>query len=299
MLERDDFAKRYADGVADLADGVPLPAAPGHRLGRDPRRRRARRHRPALQPARRPPPARAAPARSRRSCSRRRCSSASTARKKMSKSLGNYVGHRRAAGRAVRQADVDPRRRAADVLPVRDRVAARRRRRDDRAASLRASCTRTRRNACSPARSSTCTTAPARARRPKPSSTGCSRRTKRPTEMPEHVGRRWARTLVEAPGHGGLAPSKREARRLIEQDAVKIDGARGHEDGEPRRGRTPYRWAGRRWARRARWGSAVGCGSRPRGPRCRLTRVTRVGSLAPRPARRLAPFRGRRNDGTG
>ena len=36
MLERDDFASRYRDGVADLAHGVPLPAAPGHRLGRDP-----------------------------------------------------------------------------------------------------------------------------------------------------------------------------------------------------------------------------------------------------------------------
>ena len=56
MLERDDFAKRYAGGVADLADGVPLPAAPGDRLGRGPRRRRARRHRPAVQPDHGPPP---------------------------------------------------------------------------------------------------------------------------------------------------------------------------------------------------------------------------------------------------
>ena len=68
------------------------PLLQGTRLGRDPRRRRARRHRPALQPARRAATCSSRPARSRRSCSRRRCSSASTACKKMSKSLGNYVG---------------------------------------------------------------------------------------------------------------------------------------------------------------------------------------------------------------
>jgi hypothetical protein len=40
---------------ADLADRVPLPAAPGHRLGGDPGRRRARRHRPAVQQPHGPP----------------------------------------------------------------------------------------------------------------------------------------------------------------------------------------------------------------------------------------------------
>ena len=54
MLERDDFAKRYAVGRADLGLGAALPADAGLRLGRDRGRRRARRHRPALQPARRP-----------------------------------------------------------------------------------------------------------------------------------------------------------------------------------------------------------------------------------------------------
>ena len=34
MLERDDFAKRYAAGVADLDHRVPVPAAPGLGLGR-------------------------------------------------------------------------------------------------------------------------------------------------------------------------------------------------------------------------------------------------------------------------
>ena len=47
---------READGraAADLGLGAPLPADAGVRLGRDRGRRRARRHRPALQPARRP-----------------------------------------------------------------------------------------------------------------------------------------------------------------------------------------------------------------------------------------------------
>ena len=53
LLERDDFAKRYAAGHADLGLRAPLPADAGVRLGRDRGGRRARRHRPALQPARR------------------------------------------------------------------------------------------------------------------------------------------------------------------------------------------------------------------------------------------------------
>ena len=54
MLERDDFAKRYAARRADLGLRAALPADAGVRLGRDRGRRRARRDRPALQPARRP-----------------------------------------------------------------------------------------------------------------------------------------------------------------------------------------------------------------------------------------------------
>ena len=49
--------------------------------------------------------------------------------KKMSKSLGNYVGIAGAAGRAVRQAHVAARRADAAVLRARHRVAARRSRR--------------------------------------------------------------------------------------------------------------------------------------------------------------------------
>ena len=53
ILERDDFAKRYAARRADLGLRAALPADAGVRLGRGRVRRRARRHRPALQPARR------------------------------------------------------------------------------------------------------------------------------------------------------------------------------------------------------------------------------------------------------
>ena len=51
LLERDDFAKRFAAQDADLGLGAPVPADAGVRLGRGRGRRRARRHRPALQPA--------------------------------------------------------------------------------------------------------------------------------------------------------------------------------------------------------------------------------------------------------
>ena len=51
VLERDDFANRYAGRRADLDPGAALPAAPGLRLGGGRVRRRARRHRPEVQPA--------------------------------------------------------------------------------------------------------------------------------------------------------------------------------------------------------------------------------------------------------
>ena len=53
MLERDDFAGRYAARPADLGLGAPLPADAGLRLRRGRGRRRAGGHRPALQPPRR------------------------------------------------------------------------------------------------------------------------------------------------------------------------------------------------------------------------------------------------------
>ena len=55
IMERDDFSQRFRDGVADRAVRAALPAAPGHRLGRGPGRRRARRHRPAVQQPHGPP----------------------------------------------------------------------------------------------------------------------------------------------------------------------------------------------------------------------------------------------------
>ena len=54
MLERRDFRQRFDAGQPISRPRVPLPARPGLRLGRAQGRRRARRHRPALQPQRRP-----------------------------------------------------------------------------------------------------------------------------------------------------------------------------------------------------------------------------------------------------
>ena len=97
---------------------------------------------------------------------------------------------RRAAGRAVRQADVDPRRRAAHVLPVRDGVGARdastRRPRDLADGRLHPNAAKRLLGAHGrrpvPRRR-------ARARRPRPSSTACSRPTKRPTRSPSTTSR--------------------------------------------------------------------------------------------------------------
>ena len=90
MLERDDFAKRFAARRADLGLRAPLSAHAGVRLGRDRGGRRARRHRPALQPPRGPRGACRRTASSRRSCSRRRCS-LSWDGEKMSSSVGNNI----------------------------------------------------------------------------------------------------------------------------------------------------------------------------------------------------------------
>jgi len=49
LLERDDFATAVPRGPTDLGQRVSLPAAPGLGLRDGPLRRRARRHRPALQ----------------------------------------------------------------------------------------------------------------------------------------------------------------------------------------------------------------------------------------------------------
>ena len=54
MLERRDFRQRFEAGQPISRPRVPLPAGPGLRLGGARGRRRARRHRPALQPQRRP-----------------------------------------------------------------------------------------------------------------------------------------------------------------------------------------------------------------------------------------------------
>ena len=118
LLERDDFAKRYGAGRADLGARVPLPLRAGLRLGRARSGRRARRHRPDLQPADGVARSSATTGRAPRRCSPIRCSSGTDgSTEKMSKSLGNIVGHHRAARGDVRQGDEHLRR--ADARLVR------------------------------------------------------------------------------------------------------------------------------------------------------------------------------------
>ena len=213
---------------------------------------------------------------------------------KMSKSLGNYVGIAETAGGAVRQADVDPRRADARLLPVRHRLAARAGRRRDRGSSRRASCTRTPRSGCSPGRSSTSTTAPAPGRRrgrvrPGVQGPRGSPRTCPTCRSTPGRPRKLSRVLVVA----GLAASNREAVRRISEGAVKIDGVPVDEDREF--DRPPSSTDGS-----SRTGSGSGPGSASTGPLtwpnsrpiwCAVFALTRRGiaSLAPRPARRIAP----------
>ena len=173
--------------------------------------------------------------------------------KKMSKSLGNYVGHRGAAGRAVRQADVDPRRRCCRCTSsTRPRGRRTSRRSHDRPAAARASCTRTRRSDCSPARSSTCTTVPVRGRRPRPNSTGCSSATKRRSDDARGAGRRQG-TLPLAARWSKLASCAAAVRRRRDdrrRAAVKVDErAVDRRRRAPGRRRTWCQVGKRRWAR--------------------------------------------------
>ena len=231
MLERDDFSKRYRDGVADLADGVPLPAAPGLGLGRG----RADvelggtdqlfnilmgRH--LQEQEGQEPQVRAHHAAARGP--RRRAEDVEVARQ--------LRRDRRAAGRAVRQAHAHPRR--ADAAVLRSSPPAGTPDRVDEvtdAAGRRRAAAGRRPSGCWPGPSSTCTTATVRARRPRPSSTGCSR----PTTVPERRRRAATGRRRRAPdGRSGcrgcawpfprLVPSNKEGRRKIEQGGVRLDG---------------------------------------------------------------------------
>ena len=109
LLERDDFAKRCGARRADLDARAALPAAAGLRLGRGARRRRARRHRPEVQPAARARhPARLRPARA-GGPDDADPGRAPTAREDV-QVAGQPDRRDRPAGRDVRQDDVDPRR---------------------------------------------------------------------------------------------------------------------------------------------------------------------------------------------
>ena len=147
LLERDDFARRFAAHAADQPVRVRLPAAAGHRLGRDPRRHRARRHRPDLQQ-----PGRAA------SCSASRGQAPQAVLtvpllvgtdgvEKMGKSLGNYIAITEPADEPVRQADEHPGLGRRHVRPVVHRPAPARGRRARGRGRGRAARRRTRRSA--------------------------------------------------------------------------------------------------------------------------------------------------------
>ena len=120
MLERDDFAKRYKGGQPIAIHEFLYPLVQGYDSVALQGRRRARRHRPEIQPAGRP-----------RSCRRRYGQEPQVVItmpllegldgvNKMSKSLGNYIGIDRARRRHVRQDDVGLRR--ADVALLRPAV---------------------------------------------------------------------------------------------------------------------------------------------------------------------------------
>ena len=144
---------------------------------------------------------------------------------KMSKSLGNYVGITEPPAEQFGKLMSIP-----DALMPRyfqlttgwlpDQVEATRRGPADRHRSHRS-----RPSGCSPGRSWTCTTATGRGSRPRPSSTGCSRTTRcrprwRSARSPaSELPTQWFRLLAAA----GLATSNKDARRKIEQGAVRLD----------------------------------------------------------------------------
>ena len=113
LLERDDFERRMAAEQPISVLELLYLGAPGLRLRRRSLRRRARRHRPEVQPAvraRRP----GGPRRARSRSSRCRSCPAPTACR-MSKSLGNYVGVAEPPEEVYREADEHPRRRDGGV----------------------------------------------------------------------------------------------------------------------------------------------------------------------------------------
>ena len=227
MLERDDFQQRYRAGDADRPPRVPLSADAGVRLGGRARGRRARRDRPDVQSARR---ARAAARRrpggagGHRRC---RCSRALDGVQKMSKSLGNHIGDRGAAGGDVRQDHVD----LATTLMLRyyellsrlDAESSERDRERERSHPMEAKKALARelvgrfhgagrgRRGRAVLRASASSSGRQRARRPSRGQPDGRRR----LDMPAA-----ARTI-------GFAASTSEARRLVAQGAVRVDGERG------------------------------------------------------------------------
>ena len=307
MLERDDFAKRYADGVPislmeflypllQATDSVEVRA--DVELGGTDQLFNLIMGRA---------PAEAAPARSRRSCSPRRCSSGLDGEQKMSKSLGNYVGIAEPPAEQFGKIMSIPDALMPDVLPVRHRLAARADRRGARRSSRRATlhpnaAKRTRR----PDGRRPVPRRRARARRPRPTSTACSRTTRRPRRCPSRPIDGAAPRKLSALAHDarprGVEPRSRPRRSR--PGAVKLDGVVAHRGSRVRRRPS---WTGRavqngkrKWARLTSPGSPTRPGAQVLPSRW-LFDITGVGfaSLPPRPARRIRLLSEARNDGAG
>ena len=103
---------------------------------------------------------------------------------KMSKSLGNFVGIAEAPGEQFGKLLVAARRAHAPLLHPHDRLAPGSHRRGHHGPGRRVAQARSTPSACWPAPSSTSTTATVPARPPRPSSTGCSGPTRSPTRSP-------------------------------------------------------------------------------------------------------------------
>ena len=119
--QREDFAKRYAEGVDIRLHEIIYPLLQGWDSVHDRRRRRDGRQRPALQQPRRPRVSEGGGRRSGRSSSSRRCWSAPTGMKKMSKSQGQLHRRDRPAqrpGRHVRQDHVPAGRADGELLQL-------------------------------------------------------------------------------------------------------------------------------------------------------------------------------------
>ncbi len=222
---------READGgaAADLGLGAALSADAGLRLGRDRGRRRARRHRPALQPARRP---RGDGALRPRAAGRADDAAPPLVGRREDELVARqqHPAHRAARG-DVRADDADPGRRCS---PTGGGSSCEQRRRRPPIRWSRSSRSR--------AGSSRARTARRRRAPPRSTSRASCDSARRPTTIPEVALPDGDPVHLPAllVGSFGVA-STSEARRLIEQGGVKLEGEAGHASSTCRASGSPGR----------------------------------------------------------